>query len=72
MCRNIRQLRRADGPPTDEELHDAALQFIRKVSGYHKPSQANREAFEDAVVEVSAASRRFFQRLAAPPARAAR
>jgi hypothetical protein len=63
MCRNIRKLRRADGAPTDEELRDAALQFVRKVSGYPKPSQANREAFDAAVDEVTAATRRMFDHL---------
>ncbi len=63
MCRNIRKLRRPDGAPTDEELHDAALQFVRKISGYPKPSQAKREAFDQAVQEVSEASRRLFDRL---------
>ena len=63
MCRNIRKLRRPEGPPTDEELHDAALQFIRKVSGYPRPSQANREIFDSAVADVAAATRRMFDRL---------
>ena len=63
MCRNIRKLRRPEGPPTDEELHDAALQFVRKVSGYPKPSRANREAFDAAVTDVAAATRRLFERL---------
>lgn len=63
MCRNIKKLRRPESAPTDEELHDAALQFVRKISGYNKPSQANREAFDRAVEEVAAASRRMFDRL---------
>jgi hypothetical protein len=64
MCRNIKKLRRPEGPPTDEELRDAALQFVRKVSGYHKPSQANAEAFDHAVGEIAAAGRKLFDRLA--------
>jgi hypothetical protein len=63
MCRNIRKLRRPEGPPTDRELHDAALQFIRKVSGYPKPSRANREVLDAAVADVAAATRRMFDRL---------
>lgn len=67
MCRNIRKLRRPDGPPTDQELHDAALQFIRKVSGYPKPSQANREVFDAAVNDVAAVTRRLFDSLTVRP-----
>lgn len=63
MCRNIKKLRRPEGGPTDQELRDAALQFVRKISGYPKPSQANQEAFEAAVDEVALASRRLFNRL---------
>ena len=62
MCRNIRRLRQADRLPTDDELRDAALQFVRKISGYRVPSGANREAFEAAVDEVSTAGRRMFVR----------
>jgi hypothetical protein len=63
MCRNIKQLRHQDRPPTDEELHDAALQFVRKLSGFRAPSRANQEAFEEAVDAVAAAARTMFQRL---------
>lgn len=63
MCRNIKRLRRPEGEPTDEELRDAALQFVRKISGYRQPSKANRDAFEGAVTEVAEASRRMFDRL---------
>jgi hypothetical protein len=63
MCRNIRKLRRPDRAPTDEELHDAALQFIRKVSGFRKPSRANENVFDAAVAEVAAAGRRLFDGL---------
>ena len=57
MCRSIKQLRRPEQPPTDEELRAAALQFVRKVSGYRAPSKANEEAFNRAVAEVAAATR---------------
>jgi hypothetical protein len=63
MCRNIRKLRQSDRLPTNDELHDAALQFVRKISGYRVPSTANREAFAAAVDDVSAAARRMFDRL---------
>jgi hypothetical protein len=63
MCRNIKRLRQADHTPTDTELHDAALQFIRKISGFHTPSQANQAAFDRAVRDVASASRALFQSL---------
>lgn len=69
MCRSIQTLRRPDGPATDEEVRAAALQFIRKVSGYRVPSAANRDAFETAVDEVTLASRRMLDSLR-PGARA--
>ncbi|HEY4691272.1 MAG TPA: DUF2277 domain-containing protein [Anaerolineae bacterium] len=63
MCRSIKTLRRPDRPPTDEELHGAALQFVRKVSGYRAPSQANREAFDRTVAEIAAMTRTLFDTL---------
>ena len=63
MCRNIKRLRHADHAPSDAELHDAALQFVRKISGFQKPSQANQPAFDRAVEGVTAASRELFQTL---------
>ncbi len=63
MCRNIKRLRHPDHPPTDHELHDAALQFVRKISGFHAPSQANADAFNTAVRDVAAAARVLFQAL---------
>jgi len=63
MCRNIKRLRAPDRAPTDEELHDAALQFVRKISGYPKPSHKNQKAFDAAVRDVARASRRMFDRL---------
>ena len=57
MCRNIRTLFNFEPPATELEIRDAALQFVRKLSGYNVPSQANREAFERAVEEVAASAR---------------
>jgi hypothetical protein len=63
MCRNIKTLRRPDQPPTDDELMAAALQFVRKVSGYRAPSNANREAFDKAVADIAASTRALFDAL---------
>ncbi|HXS44127.1 MAG TPA: DUF2277 domain-containing protein [Solirubrobacteraceae bacterium] len=63
MCRNIRPLFNFEPPASDEEVRDAALQFVRKISGFTKPSQANAEAFERAVDEVAAASTRLLAEL---------
>ncbi len=63
MCRSIKTLRRADGPASDEEIAAAALQYVRKVSGYRAPSQRNTEAFDAAVNEVGRASRRLLEQL---------
>ena len=65
MCRSIKTLRRPDGPPADEEVRAAALQFVRKVSGYRTPSRANEAAFNRAVDEISTASRRLLEGLKA-------
>ena len=56
MCRNIRQLHNFEPPATQDEVQDAALQYVRKISGSTKPSQANAEAFDRAVDEVAAVS----------------
>ena len=56
MCRSIKVLRRPGQSATDEELYNAALQFVRKISGFHKPSKVNEEAFLQAVDEVAEAS----------------
>ena len=64
MCRNIKKLRYPDHPPTDAELHEAALQFVRKISGYRAPSRTNQAAFDQAVIDVAAAAHTLFQRLA--------
>lgn len=58
MCRNIKTLFNFDPPATDEEIRAASLQFVRKLSGFNKPSKANEEAFNRAVDEVSAAARK--------------
>lgn len=63
MCRNIKTLYNFDPPATDEEVHGAALQFVRKISGFTKPSQANEEAFDRAVDEVAAAARKLLDSL---------
>lgn len=63
MCRNIKKLRRPAGPPSDEELREAALQFVRKLSGYRTPSRANAEAFQRAVTEIADSTRRLFDGL---------
>ena len=63
MCRSIKTLRRADDPATDDEVRAAALQFVRKLSGYRAPSVRNTEAFESAVDEIAEASRRLLDGL---------
>ncbi len=63
MCRNIRTLHNFDPPATQEEIRAAALQYVRKVSGFTKPSRANAEAFERAVDAVTAASARLLGEL---------
>jgi hypothetical protein len=69
MCRNIRTLYNFEPPATEDELRAAALQYVRKISGFAKPSQANAEAFERAVDAVAAASARLLGELvtSAPP-----
>jgi hypothetical protein len=57
MCRNIKTLFNFEPPATEDEIHASALQFVRKLSGFNKPSQANEAAFERAVAEVSASAR---------------
>jgi len=63
MCRNIRTLYNFQPPATDDEVRAAALQYVRKISGYSKPSAANAEAFERAVDEVAAVSQRLLDGL---------
>jgi hypothetical protein len=69
MCRSIKTLRRAEEPATEDEVRAAALQFVRKVSGYRTPSKANEEVFDAAVQEIAAASERLLASLR-PGARA--
>jgi hypothetical protein len=64
MCRSIKQLRNSEIPATEEEIRSAALQFVRKVSGYRKPSRANEAAFEMAVEEVAKATEKLINSLA--------
>jgi hypothetical protein len=69
MCRNIRTLHNFEPPATHDEVHDAALQYVRKISGSTRPSQANAQAFEEAVEAVSAATHKLLEQLVtnAPP-----
>jgi hypothetical protein len=69
MCRNIKPLFNFDPPVTPEEVRAASLQFVRKISGFSKPSQANEEAFQAAVEEIAGVSSRLLRSLAtnAPP-----
>jgi hypothetical protein len=63
MCRNIKPLFNFDPPVTDDEVRAASLQFVRKISGFTKPSKANEETFDRAIDEVSAAARRLMDSL---------
>ena len=63
MCRSIKTLRRPEGSASDEEIAAAALQYVRKVSGYRAPSQRNARAFDAAVSQVGRASRRLLEEL---------
>jgi hypothetical protein len=69
MCRNIRTLHNFEPPATEQEVNEAALQYVRKISGSSKPSQANAETFDRAVEEIAAATRRLLDGLvtSAPP-----
>ena len=69
MCRNIRTLYNFDPPATEEEVRSGAVQYVRKISGFHKPSQANQESFDKAVEAVAAASSELLRALqtTAPP-----
>lgn len=63
MCRNIKPLFNFDPPATDEEIKDASLQYVRKLTGYNKPSATNEEAFNTAVDEISLATKKLFYSL---------
>ena len=69
MCRNIRNLYNFQPPASDEEIHASSLQFVRKLSGFNRPSKANEEAFNRAVAEVAHAARHLIDELVttAPP-----
>ena len=69
MCRSIKTLRRADLPASDEEVRAAALQFVRKISGYRQPSRTNAPAFDLAVDDVAQAARVLLDSLQAPASR---
>ena len=71
MCRNIKTLRRPDTLPTEDEVNMAALQYVRKISGYRVPSRRNQQAFDAAVGEVAMATGRLLQHLAAASTKAA-
>lgn len=63
MCRSIKVLRDYEEPPSDEDIEAAALQFVRKISGFRKPSRVNQEVFDQAVEDVTQASRRLLTSL---------
>jgi hypothetical protein len=63
MCRNIKMLFNFDPPATPDEMRDASLQFVRKISGFNKPSKANEAAFSRAIDEIAAASERLLSQL---------
>ncbi len=67
MCRSIKTLRRREEPATEEEIEAAALQFVRKVSGYRVPSRANQAVFDQAVIDVAAATRVLLEALVRLP-----
>lgn len=66
MCRNIKQLRQPDWKPTQEEVQAAALQYVRKVSGYRLPSRLNQAVFDQAVAEIAASTQRLLDGLVTP------
>lgn len=66
MCRSIKRLRTYDEPATVQEFDEAALQFVRKISGFRKPTQANEAAFNRAVAEISVVSQRLLSELKVP------
>ena len=65
MCRSIKPLRLSDRPATEQEIQEAALQYVRKVSGYRKPSKANEEAFNKAINEIAESTRKMLEMLPA-------
>ncbi len=71
MCKSIKKLRYPDQAATDDEIRQAALQFVRKVSGYRVPSRANQAVFDSAVAEIAGATRRLLEELGERDARPA-
>lgn len=67
MCRSIKTLRNAETPPTEDEVRAAALQFVRKISGYRVPSRKNADAFDSAVDEISGVTERLLEALGTAP-----
>ncbi len=63
MCRNIKPLRKLEPPASEEDFHLAALQYVRKVSNYRQPSKRNQPAFDQAVAEIAAATRRLLEQI---------
>jgi len=63
MCRSIKQLRGSEIDPTEQEIQEAALQFVRKVSGYRKPSKTNEAAFNQAVIDIAASTQHLLEHL---------
>ncbi len=63
MCRSIKQLRQPDKTPTEDEIQAAALQYVRKISGYRKPSRANETAYPRAVTQIASATRQLLEAL---------
>jgi hypothetical protein len=68
VCRSIKTLRRREEPASEEEIEAAARQFVRKVSGFHRPSRVNEAAFESAILEIATTSRRLLDNLVVPAA----
>ncbi len=66
MCRSIKPLRLPDRPATEQEIQEAALQYVRKVSGYRKPSKANEEAFNKAINDIAESTRKMLESLNTP------
>ena len=66
MCRSIKRLRGPEGGATPDEIREASLQYVRKVSGFRQPSERNQEAFDTAIAEVAAATRRVLEAVSPP------
>jgi hypothetical protein len=66
MCRSIKPLRKIEGGASEHEIREAALQYVRKVSGYYKPSRTNQEVFDSAVADIALATKKLLEDLHAP------